>query len=446
MTVHSTDRTNSGLTKLDRLGKRAASCKETVFNNLGHIIDKELLEQAYHQLKRKRAVGIDGINKEVYGRQLEEKLNDLLSRIRKGSYRPKPARVIEIPKEDGSKRPLVISCFEDKLVQTVVSMILTSIYEPLFLECSYGFRIGRNCHDALRALNKQAYLCWDGAAVEIDISKYFNSIPHIELKKILKKKISDDRFLRLIDKLATAPVMYKEKTTINSIGCPQGSILSPILANIFLHEVIDVWFDTTKQNHFKGKAEEIRYADDMVFVFQNYTEAQRFFEVLPKRLNKYGLDMHTGKSQLVRSGQNVAKREYRAGRKLPTYQFLGFTVYWGKARNNKWWRMKFTSRRDRFTAKLKGLREFLRKQLNTSDTIGILRLVASVIRGWLNYHSVSDNEKRVRQFIRISRQIVRKWINRRGRKRPMDWDNFNKLMEKVNIPKTWKTTSLFKVC
>ena len=443
MTVHS-DRPKSGLTKLDRLSKCATTHKETVFNNLEHIIDRELLKQAYHQLESKKAVGIDRVNKEAYGERLEENINDLLRRIHGGSYRPKPARVTEIPKEDGSTRPLVVSCFEDKLVQSAVSMILTQIYEPLFLPCSHGFRPGRSCHDALRALYKHAYLCWEGAVVEIDIRKYFNTIPHKELKEILRKKISDDRFIRLIDKLATAPIVQDGKTTANTIGCPQGSILSPILANVYLHEVIDEWFETIKQTHLKGKAEEVRYADDMVFVFQHHWEAQKFFEVLPKRLNKYGLEMNMDKSNLIRSGQNVARREHRAGRRLPTYHFLGFTVYWGKARNGKWWRMKVTSRRDRFTTKLKGLKQFLRKHLNTSDTLGTLKLVGRVIRGWLNYHAVSDNEGRARQFIHLCRHIVRKWINRRGRKRPMNWENFNKLMEKINLPRSWKTTSLFE--
>ena len=444
MTVHSIDSIKTGQTKLERLGERAASQKETVFNNLGHILDKELLKQIYQQVENKKAVGIDGVTKETYGIQIEENLNDLMRRIRQGNYRPKPARVVEIPKEDGSRRPLVISCFEDKLVQAAVSTILTSIYEPLFLPYSYGFRKGRNCHEALRALSTHAMQCWDGAIVEIDISRYFNSIPHQELKEILQKKIKDDRFLRLIDILTTASVLKNGKMTLNTQGCPQGSILSPILANIFLHEVIDVWFERVKHQHFKEKAEEVRYADDIVFIFQNYREAKQFFDVLPKRLNKYGLEMHTDKSSLIRSGQNAARREHRAGRRLPTYHFLGFTVYWGKARYGQWWRMKFKSRRDRFTGKLQGLKKFLRKQLTTTDLLGTLKMVSKVIKGWLNYHAVSDNHRRVRQFIRLSRQIVRKWINRRGRKRPMNWENFNKLMEKVNMPRTWKTTSLFK--
>lgn len=443
MTVHR-DRNKSGQTKLERLSKRAITHIETVFNNLEHIIDGALLKQAYHQLEGKKAVGIDGINKEAYGEQLEENLRDLERRIHAGKYRPKPARVTEIPKEDGSTRPLVISCFEDKLVQYAVSMILTQIYEPLFLPCSYGFRPGRNCHDALRGLHKHAYSCGDGAVVEIDIRKYFNTIPHEELMKILRKKISDERFLRLIDKLAKAPIMEKGETTANTIGCPQGSILSPILANIYLHEVIDEWFESLKQTHIVGEAEEIRYADDMVFVFQRHSEARRFFEVLPKRLKKYGLEINMEKSNLIRSGQNVARREHRAGRRLPTYHFLGFTIYWGKARTGQWWRMKVTSRQDRFTAKLKGLKKFLRTNLNTSNTLGVLKLVVSVVKGWINYNAVSDNEHRVYQFVQLCRDIIRKWINRRGRKRPLSWVNFNLLMRKVGMPSTWKKTFLFE--
>ncbi|MBX9587487.1 MAG: group II intron reverse transcriptase/maturase [Gammaproteobacteria bacterium] len=442
MSVPSIDR-ETWTTKLERLGKRAEADKQEVFNNLGHIIDKQLLQSMYQQMDGKKSVGIDGMNKERYGRRLSENLDRLIRRIRNGTYYPKPSRITEIPKDDGSKRPLAIACFEDKLVQAAVSEILTRIYEPLFLPCSYGFRRGRSCHDALRALMKSTYPCWNGAVVEIDICKYFTSIPHKELSNILQKKITDKGFLRLIDKLATAPVLENGVTTMNTKGCPQGSILSPILANIYLHEVIDVWFDEIRKRHFKGVTDEVRYVDDMVFAFENYIEAKRFFEVLPKRLNKYGLEMHIDKSRLIRSGQNEAQQAHRKGERIPTYQFLGFTVYWGLARNGKWWRMKFTSRRDRFTTKLKGLKSFLKSELTTKDTMGVLKKVARTVVGWLNYHAISDNERRVKQFIEISKQCIKKWINRRGRKRPMNWKKLNALLDRVNYPKTWKTISLF---
>jgi RNA-directed DNA polymerase len=446
VTVHSNDRDKSGKTKLERLGELAELRKETVFNNLGHIINEELLVKIYHQMDGKKAVGIDGITKERYGKCLRDNIKNLLSRIRKGIYYPRPSRLTEIPKEDGSKRPLAVACFEDKLVQSAVSQILNKIYEPLFLTCSYGFRPARDCHDALRALMKHAYPCWNGAIVEIDICKYFNTIPHLELNKILQKKISDKRFLKLIDNLITTPTIKEDgEEIVNNIGCPQGSIISPVLSNIYLHEIIDTWFEELRKTYFKGKAEEIRFADDMVFVFENYFEAEKFFRVLPKRFEKFGLQMHADKSRLIQSGQNAAERANRAGKRLPTYKFLGFTVYWGKARNGKWWRMKFKSRSDRFTAKLKGLREYLKGQLNTEDTTATLKLVASVVRGWVNYHAVSDNERCVNQFIALSRQVVRKWLNRRGRKRPMSWAKFNKLMEKINFPLKGKTISIIPV-
>lgn len=446
MSIHSNDRF-TGLTKLGRLSKRAQAHPETVFNNVGHLLDEPLLKSTYHSLDKTKAVGIDGVTKGTYGKRLDENLKDLVYRLRRGKYRPQPSRLVSIPKEDGSSRPLAISCFEDKLVQSAIKQILTEIYEPLFLSSSYGYRPGKSCHDALRALTKHTYPCWDGAVVEIDIERYFNTIPHKELEGILRKKISDTRFLKLINKLAKAPIREDGRDIINTQGCPQGSILSPILSNIFLHEVIDDWFARISKDCFTGKAEEVRFADDMVFIFEHHREARRFFEVLPKRLARYGLKMQEKKSQLIESGQNAASRAFRQGRRLPTYKFLGFTVYWGKARNGKWWRLKYRSRRDRFQGKLKGLKDFLRKELTTKDTARTLRRVVRGVIGWMNYHAISDNEARVRNFLKASRWIIWRWVNRRGRKRPMNWTTFMAVLDRFNFPRKRKTISMFeKAC
>lgn len=206
--------------------------------------------------------------------------------------------------------------------------------------------------------------------------------------------------------------------------------------------MIDSWFNQISRSHLLGKAEMVRYSDDMVFIFERRDDAKRLYEALPKRLNKYGLMLHTEKSQLIVSGQYAAKKAEQADKRLPTYNFLGFTCYWGKARNGHW-RLKFTSRRDRFTAKLKGLREYLRKQLNTKDTMGVLKIVVQVLRGWINYHGISDNERRVKSFIYISKNIVRRWFNRRGRKRPKSWQVINQILKRVNFPERWKTVSMF---
>ena len=223
MSVHSNDGTKAWLTKLDRIGELSASQSDIVFNNLGHMIDYDLLKELYTNLDGKKAVGVDNVSKEAYGENLIEHLTCLLERIRRGTYKPKPARITEIPKEDGSKRPLAISCIEDKLVQLAISKILSRIYEPLFLDSSYGFRPGRGCHDAIKALNKATFKNWNGAVVEIDIKQYFNRIPHKEIMRFLNKKISDKRFLRLIHVLITMPTVEGKVTTINTIGCPQGS-------------------------------------------------------------------------------------------------------------------------------------------------------------------------------------------------------------------------------
>lgn len=435
MRVHSKD-SKTWLTKLERIGSLAASNKEAVFNNIGHIINIEMLRAMYWQLDGKKAVGIDGVTKAAYGNNLDQNLGRLLQRIRKGTYVPKAARIVEIPKEDGSYRPLAISCFEDKIVQLAVNKILCTIFEPIFLPCSYGFRPSTGCHDALRALQQHTYRFHDGAVVEIDLRKYFNSIPHRGIEECMKKKISDKRFLRLISILIKSKILEGNRELINTLGCPQGSIISPIISNVYLHYAIDIWFAEISNSHMKGKAEEVRYADDMVFVFQNKEDAERFYEVLPKRLSKFGLELHLDKSQVIESGKIAAKRANSNGRNLPIYKFLGFICYWGKARED-FWRLKYASRGDRIRTKLTGLYKYLKKNRSTKDQYSVLQTVTQVVQGWINYHAVSDNNRCVWTFINRSKHILLKWLNRRGGKKRMNWEHFNKILQSIKFPETW---------
>jgi RNA-directed DNA polymerase len=442
MAVHSKDGT-TWLTKLNRIGELSAKDKGMVFNNIGYLITADMLKEQYNKLDGKKAIGIDKMTKLEYGEKLDENIINLIKRIRRGTYQPKPARITEIPKEDGSTRPLAISCFEDKLIQSAVSAILSKIYEPLFLPSSYGFRPNQNCHTALKALNHSTMKNWNGALIEIDIRKYFNSIPHSTLMEILEKKISDKRFLRLIEVLITAPILEKGDVCKNTRGCPQGSIVSPIMANIYLHHVIDEWFESIKHTHIHGRAEQIRYADDMVFTFEWLKEAKRFYEALPKRLMKYGLELHMDKSQIISAGHIAALRAHQEDKRLPSFNFLGFTCYWGKSRSGIW-RLKYTSRKDRFAAKLKGLREFLRENLNAEQPKEILKTVNRVITGWINYHHISDNNIRVESFLQCSKRIIFKWFNRKGRKHPITWERFNKILEAINFPRKGKIVSMFE--
>jgi RNA-directed DNA polymerase len=431
-------------TKLECISKRAKFRKDTVFNNIGHVVDLDLLRASYHELDRMKAVGIDGETKESYGVKLEENLQNLLARIRRNAYKPKPSRMVEIPKEDGSTRPLAIACFEDKIVQLCVSKILTAIFEPLFLPCSYGYREGRNGHEALRALMKHSNNNPDGVTIEIDVRKYFNSISHENLQGILKGKISDKGFLKLLEKLIRAPIMVNGKAELNQAGCPTGSIISPILSNIYLHHVVDSWFYQIGQTHLKGRAELIRFADDMVFVFQRKDDAEKFYRALPKRLEKFGLKLHEDKSSMIRSGAIAAMEADLKGERLPTYKFLGFTCYWGKSRSG-FWRLKFKSRADRLTAKLNRLRKYLRSSLS-QETYKILAQVKRIVKGWINYHAISDNQRQVSSFILQSKRALFKWINRKGRKYRMNWTRFGRVMKIVGYPQNFKTTSMFAAC
>ncbi|SPR13456.1 reverse transcriptase domain-containing protein [Orientia tsutsugamushi] len=379
MAVQSIDR-NTWLTKLERIKLLSSKNQDIKFNNLGHIIDLKMLEEQYKELDSKKAIGIDGITKEDYGKKLKANLLSLLTRIRKGQYQAKPARIVKIPKEDGGKRPLVISCFEDKIIESAVSKILNSVFEPIFLKYSYGFRPKLNAHDALRELNRLTYNFNKGAIVEIDITKCFNTIKHCELMEFLRKRISDKKFLRLVMKLIETPIIENDTIVTNKEGCRQGSIVSPILANIFLHYVIDSWFAKISKENLIGQTGMVRYCNDMVFVFESEADAKRFYDVLPKRLNKYGLNINEAKSQMIKSGRDHAANLAKQGKKIASYNFLGFTCYWGKSRFGTTWRLKYTSRRDRFTEKLKGLRKYLRSQLNKQDKTQTLSQVIRVIR------------------------------------------------------------------
>lgn len=440
MFTHSTGE-NQKTTKLYRIGKLAVTRKDVVFNNIGHVIDLDLLRECYRQLDGNRAVGIDGVTKEAYGMKLEENLQNLLAKVRRGAYKPQAARVVEIPKEDGSTRPLAISCFEDKIIQKSVTNILNLIYEPLFLPCSYGYREGISPHNALRALMAYNDKSKNGATVEIDLRKYFNSIPHVVLMKILENKISDKGFLRLIETLIRTPTMVEGKAIMNTRGCPQGSIISAVLSNVYLHYVIDDWFEEIKKTHIKGTADEVRFADDMVFVFQNKMDAERFYRVLPKRLEKFGLEMHESKSSIIPSGQVAAEVAHKSGERLPTYKFLGFVCYWGQSRDGSW-RLKYKSRPDRMHAKLNALRKYLKENLNQKTQTAI-KHVNRVVKGWINYYAISDNKRRVSSFIITCRHALFRWRNRKGGQRRLSWEQFSKLLKATKFPESFKTTSMF---
>jgi RNA-directed DNA polymerase len=433
---------NQKTTNLEGIGRKAKFTPETVFNNIWHIIDMNLLRECYRLQDGNKAIGIDDVTKKMYGENLTENLADLYARLQRNAYKPKPSRVVEIPKEDGSSRPLAINCFEDKIVQLACSRILSKIYEPLFLPCSFGYREGKRAHDALRALMKHSNSYPKGATVEIDLAKYFSSIPHGNLFGILSEKIADKKFLKLVEKLIRAPIMVNGRAELNKIGVPTGSIISPTLSNIYLHHVVDSWFAAISRNHLHGKADMIRFADDMVFVFEDVEDAERFYKVLPKRLEKFGLKLHVEKSSVIKSGSIHAREAERNGERLKTYKFIGFTCYWGKSRSGKW-RLKFKSRADRLAKKLASMRKHLKLRLHEKTHV-VINDVRRAIVGWGNYHAISDNQRQVGRFIHWVERILFAFVNRKGGKRKLNWNSFGNLLRRLNFPTYFRTTSMFR--
>lgn len=431
-------------TRLKFVQENSTSDKEKVFGNLLSIIDIEMLKDIFKALKPNKATGIDKMSKSEYGENLENNLQELLKNIHTLKYLAKPTRIVEIPKEDGGVRCIAIGCIEDKIIQTAVSKVLTSVYDPIFSKSSFGFRPDISQHDALRQLTKISYKITDGTVIEIDIQKCFDTISHKQMQEFLIRKISDRKLIRLIMRIMKTPKMINGIAELTTIGCPQGNALSPILANIFLHYVIDEWIDDIKTRKYLHKDTElIRYCDDIIILSPNKVEAEKLYQAIPKRLEKFGLQRNDAKSQIIAWGRIAAERAQIMGEKMKTFSFLGFTGYLGLGRNGKF-RLKLTTRRDRFTAKLKEIKVFLRKNLNVSNSNLFLKeKLIPIVRGWINYFGISDNAQRVNSFIWNCRKYILKWFNRKGSTRTMIWEKLIPVLTKIGFPSTFKTVSMF---
>jgi len=433
-------------TKLDRIEQRSKQNPQEVFNNVGHVIDKNLLRICFYSLNGKKAVGIDGVTKKQYEEGLEERLEDLLTRIRRGAYRPKAARIVEIPKTDGTKRPLAISCTEDKLVQDAVRRILERIYEPIFLDSSHGFRRRRGCDTALVALDKALGNWRDcGAVLEIDLRRYFNSISHENLIRILRSKITDERFIRLVINLLKTPTQTEDGPKMNERGSPQGSIASPWLANIYLHYVLDLWFEKINKEQYGGRAQMVRYVDDGVFVLPSLRDAENLRAQLAQRLAQFGIELHEGKTRLMRAGKREASWHAMTGRgRLPSFTFLGFIHVWGRARNRRtghiFWRIKRQTDPQRFRKKVAEMREAIKKHRH--DRM-LLHRVSQIVRGYLNYFGINDNGWRCKRFKDEVLQILYRELNRRSQKRGVTWCKLKKALKRVDYPFNIHLKSLF---
>jgi RNA-directed DNA polymerase len=436
-----TEKPYNTATKLERIAMLSGEDKGKEFTALMHLFNPESLLGCFHELDGKKATGIDNITKDEYGKNLHKNIDDLISRMKRMAYIPSPVREVLIPKEGGkpgATRPLGISNLEDKIVQKMTQKILEAIYEPIFLDCSYGFRPGRGCHDAIKALHKHLFYNDVEVIIDIDLGNFFGTIDHQRMKELLSERIKDPKFLRYIDRMFKAGVLAEGDLRIDEFGVPQGSVCSPIMSNIYAHYVIDEWVMETVRPRCKGKITLFRYADDAVICCQNADDAKRIREVLGKRLNKYGLKLNEEKTKMI----NFSKKKAAMGIRQETFDFLGFTFYWGLSRKGHYI-PKIKTVKKRLRNKLKKVSEWMKRVRNKMKFKEIWNRFCAKLRGHNQYYGVSHNSKQISVFFCEATRIFFKWINRRSQKKSMNWEQFKKFLKANPMPQPVIVHKLF---
>jgi RNA-directed DNA polymerase len=411
---------------LERVRERARQEQKERFTALLHHVDVGLLRTAYGQLRRTAAPGVDGLTWTQYGQNLEARLTDLHARIHCGAYKAQPSRRTFIPKEDGQSRPLGVASLEDKIVQRAVVEVLNAVYEEDFLGFSYGFRPGRSQHDALDALTVGILRTKVNYILDCDIRSFFDSVSHEWLVRFVEHRVGDPRMVRSIRKWLKAGVMTDGKWESSEAGTPQGSVISPTLANIFLHYVFDLWAERWRRRNAGGNVIMVRYADDTVVGFQNLEDATRFLADLRERVEKFGLTLHPEKTRLIEFGRFAAQSRVRRGLGKPeTFNFLGFTFICGRCRAGTF-HLKRKTRRDRMRARLRDIKMELRRRMHEPiPRQG--RWLTQVVRGYFAYHSVPTNRQRMNAFRCHVMKLWHRTLRRRSQKDFTSWERIRKL-------------------
>ena len=417
-------------TKRQRIAELARSKRGVALSTLHYVIDLEWLREAYRLTRKDGATGIDGVTAADYAENLEANLLDLLGRIKSGCYQAPPVRRAYIPKADGSRRPLGLPTFEDKVCQRAAVMVLEAVYEQDFLACSYGFRPGRSAHQALQELRTgfmRQGLRW---VIDLDIVKYFDSISHSHLRAFLDRRVTDGVIRRMIDKWLKAGVLEDGLLRHATEGSPQGGVVSPCLSNIFLHYVLDEWFENEVKPRLKGKSTLVRFADDAVMAFADFHDAKRVLDVLGKRLARYGLTLHPDKTRFVdfRSYRSDGKDHPEADGS--SFTFLGFCHVWGKSRRGKNMVRQVTAKQ-RYARALAAVTEWCRKNRHLPIPEQHTQLVAKM-RGHYAYYGISGNKRRLTWYAYQVERIWKKWLSRRGSR--FQWSRFKDLLRRHPLP------------
>jgi RNA-directed DNA polymerase len=421
-------------TKQQRIAQLAKQAPRMAFTSLNHHIDLAWLKEAYRRTRKDGAVGVDGRTAREYEADLESNLQSLVNRAKSGTYRAPPVRRVQIPKGSGkATRPIGIPTFEDKVLQRAVVMVLESIYEQDFYDCSYGFRPGRSAHQALKSLWDQTMRSGGGWILEVDIRRFFDTLDHAVLRDLVQRRVRDGVLLRLIGKWLNAGVFEGGQISYPEAGSPQGGVISPLLANIYLHYVLDAWFVQEVQPRMKGKVFLVRYADDFVIGFTEESDAHRVMEVLPKRFGRYGLAIHPDKTRLVAFHRPTApspKDSDRGG--SGTFDLLGFTHYWGLSRKGHWV-VKTKTARSRFTRALRAIYQWCRANRHR-PLVEQQRTLSQKLTGHYAYYGVTGNFYALSAFQSMVQRIWRKWLGRRRRDGTITWDDFNRLLRSYPLP------------
>lgn len=418
---------------LVRVNEAARRSRQTQFTALLHHVDVAALDRAYRRLRRTAAPGVDGMTVEAYAQGLEARLRTLCDRVHSGRYRPLPVRRVHIPKADGGQRPLGVLALEDKIVQGAMAEVLSAVYEADFLDCSYGFRPGRSAHQALRAVHEAIMSERVNWVFEADIRRFYDSVDHDWLLRMLRHRIADPRVLRLIGQWLEAGVMENGVYAETVEGTPQGAGISPLLANVFLHYALDLWVQQWQRRYASGRMRLVKYADDFLLTFERRADAERLAAALAERLAKFGLQLHEGKTRLIEFGRFAETNRRRRGEGRPeTFTFLGFTHYCGKTRAGRFIVQRKTERR-RMIAKLKELRRTMkrRRHLPVRDQHTWL---AAVLRGHYAYYGITGNSRSLGQF---KEQVQLTWcrvLRRRGQRPHLPWERFNRLLTVFPLP------------
>ena len=420
-------------TKLLLIAERARREPRCQFTSLAHLLDEQFLAACYRRLGRDRASGVDGVTWKEYGEHLEENLRELVARMRAKRYKPLPSKRVYIPKDEHSRRPLGLPALEDKIVQKGIAEILSAIHEADFLECSYGFRPGRGCHQALDAVDKTIMTQPINYVIDADIKAYFDSVSHAGLMKCLRVRIKAPSFLLLIERFLKAGYFEAGEIVATERGTPQGGNLSPVLSNIFLHYVLDLWFEKRIKRQVRGDCFLVRYADDFVCMAQQGADAQNIVQAIRERFARFDLELHPEKTRVIGFGRNERQKARRNQRRPNTFDFLGFTHYCDRSRRGKFMVGRQTSGK-KFRKKCRELNEWLQAVRNACPVKEWWPVLKAKLTGHYQYYGISGNTRMLRKFYRLVVHMAWKWLNRRSQRRSFTWEQFWGYLKRYPLP------------